>query len=203
MSAPVRCLVADDHPALTVAVCDFLDEAGYAIVGPVADGVSAVALARAERPELAVVDYRMPELWGSDLVLALRAASPSTLVVVYTAEAGPEVVRGALAAGAGGVLLKEAPLADIARALVSVRAGRTYIDPGAGRVDGAGPVEPTPRELDVLNLVADGLTQAEIGVRLGIGAETVRTHVHKACKRLDAATTTQAVATALRLGLLH
>lgn len=203
MSAPVRCLVADDHPALTVAVCDFLGEAGYAIVGPVADGVSAVTLARAERPELAIVDYRMPELWGSELVRALRDASPSMLVVVYTAEAGPDVLREVVAAGAAGLLLKEAPLPDIARALASVLAGRTYIDPGAGRTDGGAPVEPTPRELDVLTLVAEGLTQAEIGLRLGIGAETVRTHVHKACKRLDAATTTQAVATALRLGLLR
>ncbi len=129
----LRCLVADDHPALSIAVCDFLAERGYEVVGPAADGLRAVALAGEERPELALVDYRMPHLDGAALVEALRQAAPETLVVVYTAEADEDVAREALAAGAAGLVLKEAPLADLARALEAVQAGRAYVDPGVTR----------------------------------------------------------------------
>jgi len=200
MSA-LRCLVADDHPALSVAVCDFLADRGYEVVGPAADGLRAVALAGEERPELALVDYRMPHLDGAALVDALRQAAPDTLVLVYTAEADEDVAREALAAGAAALVLKEAPLADLARALEAVQAGRAYVDPGVTRL-GAAESALTKRELDVLALVAEGLSHEEIGNRLGIGSETVRTHLRKASTRLGATTRTQAVATALRQGLI-
>jgi len=196
-----RCLVADDHPALSAAVCDFLAESGIEVVGPAPDGARAVALARGEQPELALVDYRMPRLEGAALVAALREAAPQTAVVVYTAEADEQVAREALAAGAAALVLKEAPLADLGRALDAVRLGGSYVDPGVARAE-AQAVELTTRELDVLSLVADGLSHEEIGTRLGIGSETVRTHLKKACARLGASTRTQAVAAALRLGLI-
>lgn len=196
-----RCLVADDHPALATAVCDFLTDTGYTVVGPAGDGMRAVSLAREEHPELALVDYRMPRLSGSELIAELRAAAPDTAVIVYTADADEEVARGALAAGAAALVLKEAPLADLGRALSAVRAGRSYVDPGVAQAD-ARPPELTKRELDVLALVAEGLSHEQIGARLGIGSETVRTHLRKACTRLCAATRTQAVAIALRRGLI-
>jgi DNA-binding NarL/FixJ family response regulator len=139
-------------------------------------------------------------------------ASPFTLVTlvllgvimrvaVYTADADERVVSAALAAGADAVVLKEAPLPDLIRALEAALDGRTYVDPALAPLGGA--PELRPRELDVLRLLADGLSHEAIGERLEITAETVRSHVRKASARLGASTRTQAVASALRLGLIE
>jgi DNA-binding NarL/FixJ family response regulator len=200
-----RCLVADDHPALLQAVSEFLEAAGFELVGSAPDGVRAIALARETNPDVAVVDFRMPRLAGVELVAQLRDAAPDTRIVVYTAEADEAVVRGALGAGAAAILLKEAPLADLTRALEAVLAGSTYLDPGlaafAVAADVTRPIL-TERESQVLALLAEGLSHEQIGARLSISSETVRTHVRKACDRLGASTRTQAVAKALRLGLM-
>jgi DNA-binding NarL/FixJ family response regulator len=200
MSTPT-CLLADDHPALRAAVAEFLAAAGYRVLGPVADGRAAVDAAH-EQPDAAVLDYRMPRLAGTELVRELLTVSPGTRIVVYTADGGEGLAADALAAGATAVVLKEAPLADLARALEAVLAGGTYLDPALAQRD-AQAARLTDREHDVLELLAEGLPHEEIGKRLGIGAETVRTHLRKACDRLEASTRTQAVATALRLGLIR
>jgi DNA-binding NarL/FixJ family response regulator len=195
-----RCLLADDHPALTSAISAYLSENGFTVVGPVPDGRRAVLLAAEEKPELALIDYRMPRLAGVELIKALREASPKTRIAVYTAEADERIAHEVLEAGAVALVLKEAPLADLVRALEAALAGGSYLDPAlAGAVPGK---KLTQRELDVLGLLAEGLQHEEIGRRLGISSETVRTHLRKACDRLGAATRTQAVATALRLGLI-
>lgn len=197
----IRCLVADDHPALVAAVTLFLVDAGYEIVGPATDGPRAVALLEKERPELALVDLHMPRLEGTALIRRLKEVSPETALAVYTADVDGPTAREALAAGAAGVLLKEAPIADLARALEALLGGNCYLDPtladnspARGRLTG--------REVDVLSLLAEGLSHEEIGRRLAISAETVRTHVRKAADRLEARNRTEAVATALRLGLI-
>jgi DNA-binding NarL/FixJ family response regulator len=200
MSEPRTCLVADDHPALATAVCDFLTGRGYTILGPTPDGRAAVALAGEHRPDVAVVDWRMPKLSGTALLEELRTTSPDTQIVVYTADADEEIARLALSSGASALVLKEAPLADLSRALESVEAGGSYIDSGVLRTGPATAL--TARELEVLTLIAEGLSHAQIGAQLGIGAETVRTHMKNACTRLGATTRTQAVAAALRLGLI-
>jgi DNA-binding NarL/FixJ family response regulator len=196
-----RCLIADDHPALTSAVSGYLSENGFEVVGPVGDGQRAVALATDEQPELALVDFRMPRLSGVDLVVKLREVSPETRVVVYTADADEQIATDVLAAGASALVLKEAPLADLVRALEATLAGGSYLDPALTRI-AAPAAKLTQRELDVLGLLAEGLAHEEIGRRLGISSETVRTHLRKASDRLGASTRTQAVATALRLGLI-
>jgi DNA-binding NarL/FixJ family response regulator len=196
-----RCLIADDHPALQSAVSGYLSEHGFDVVGPVGDGQRAVALATEEQPELALVDFRMPRLSGVDLVVKLREVSPETRVVVYTADADEQIATEVLAAGASALVLKEAPLADLVRALEATLAGGSYLDPALTRVT-APSTKLTQRELDVLGLLAEGLAHEEIGRRLGISSETVRTHLRKASGRLGASTRTQAVATALRLGLI-
>jgi DNA-binding NarL/FixJ family response regulator len=196
-----RCLVADDHPALTWTLSAHLADNGYEIVGPAADGDVAVALAAAETPELALVDFRMPRLWGLELIAALRNASPETRLCIYTASADASLARDVLEAGASALVLKEAPLAAVVQALRTVAAGGSYIDPTLAGTAPSG-ARLTERELDVLRLLAAGLRQEEIGRQLGIGPETVRTHLRKACSRLGAGTRTQAVATALRLGLI-
>ncbi len=198
MSDP-RCLIADDHPALTSAVSHYLTDHGFDVVGPAADGRSALALAAAERPELALVDYRMPRLSGLELIAAVREASPDTRICVYTADGDELLAAEVMRAGAAALVLKESTLADLVRALRAVLAGEPYIDPG---VTSTHACSLTERELEVLSLLAEGLPHEEIGRRLGISADTVRSHLRKACDRLGASTRTQAVATALRMGLI-
>jgi len=195
------CLIADDHPALTSAVASYLSENGFDVVGPAPDGRRAVALLSEEKPELALVNYRMPRLFGVELVRALREASPETRLVVYTADGDERLAREVLNAGAIALVLKEAPLADLVRALEAALAGSSYLDPALAKNPVPGG-KLTQRELDVLGLLAEGLQHEEIGRRLGISSETVRTHLRKASDRLGASTRTQAVATALRLGLI-
>ena len=200
------CLVADDHPALVAAVCDYLRDEDFEIVGPASDGLQALAAVEELRPELAVVDYRMPRVGGRELVSRIKEISPSTRVAVYTAEADEQLVVEALDAGADAIVLKEAPLEDLVRALRSILAGRPYVDPalaGAAFASGTRPASRlTAREVDVLTLLAEGLSHEAIGGRLEIASETVRTHARKAADRLGAKTRTQAVATAIRLGLI-
>jgi DNA-binding NarL/FixJ family response regulator len=197
-----RCLIADDHPALTAAITAFVAGSGFEIVGPASDGRRTLELAREQQPELALVDYRMPHISGLELLHELRDASPDTRIAVYTADADAELAREVLDAGARAVLLKAATLAEVVRALEAIHAGRSYLDPTLAGVAGrSGSL--TRRELDVLELLAEGLQHEEIGRRLGISSETVRTHLRKASHRLGAATRTHAVATALRLGLIQ
>ncbi|HEY7149733.1 MAG TPA: response regulator transcription factor [Gaiellaceae bacterium] len=206
MSRPIRCLVADDHPALVAAVSDFLANQGFEIVGQARDGLSAVASVRETHPDVALVDYRMPHLEGAELLEELRVSSPEMLIAVYTADADQSIVGVVFEAGAHALILKDAPLDDLGHALEAICSGRRYIDPALARAAlNATASKPalTPREAEVLAHVADGLSHDEIGRRLSISPETVRTHVRKACERLNARTRTHAVATALRLGLFH
>jgi DNA-binding NarL/FixJ family response regulator len=206
MSRPIRCLVADDHPALVAAVSDFLANQGFEIVGQARDGLSAVASVRETHPDVALVDYRMPHLEGAELLEELRVSSPEMLIAVYTADADQSIVGVVFEAGAHALILKDAPLDDLGHALEAICSGRRYIDPALARAAltaTASKPALTPREAEVLAHVADGLSHDEIGRRLSISPETVRTHVRKACERLNARTRTHAVATALRLGLFH
>ena len=206
MQTPSRCLVADDHPALRVALARYLAENGFEVVHVASDGADALAAAARLSPDLALVDYRMPRLNGAELVRRLKEVSPETRVAVYTAEADGALVDEALTSGAFAVVLKEAPLADVVRALEAVAEGRPYVDAVlAARAMGdrsSGTTALTPRETDVLRLLAEGLTHEQVGRRLQISAETARTHLRKACERLGVATRTGAVARAIRLGLI-
>jgi DNA-binding NarL/FixJ family response regulator len=202
-----RCLLADDHPALAVAVRGVLEDAGYEIVGPASTGAEAVSLGVSEQPDVAIVDYHMPGLAGCDLVARLHEALGGTPVLVYTADAGDDAARRLLESGASGIVLKEAPLDDLIRALRAVEGGGTYIDPVLAaqtlRNDASQRPVLTARELDALRLLAEGCSHEAIAEQLTIGVETVRTHLRKASDKLGAATRTQAVASALRFGLIQ
>lgn len=203
--AAVRCLVADDHPALVAAVSDYLENHGFEVVGRARDGLAAVAGVQETKPDVALVDYRMPHLEGKELLARLKECAPQTLIAVYTADSDERIVGAVFEAGAHALILKDAPLGDLVSALKAIRSGQRYVDPALARVALGVREKPalTPREAEVLAHVADGLSQEEIGRRLSISPETVRTHVRKACDRLNARTRTHAVATALRLGLFH
>ena len=203
----ITCLIADDHPAMVQALVDVLSKGGIDVAARARDGQDALAKIESQRPDVALVDVRMPRLSGIEIARQAARSVPGTAVVLYTAYADSALVIDAMDAGARGFVLKEAPLPDLIRAVELVAEGGTYIDPvvaGAfARSNGTEKVrELTQRERDVLRLLADGLSNEEIGKRLFISPETVRTHVRKAMAKLDADTRTQAVARALRESLI-
>jgi DNA-binding NarL/FixJ family response regulator len=207
MAERISCLVADDHPAMIEAVCDVLEDSGIEIAGRARDGEEALAKLETRKPTVALVDLRMPRLSGIELTRRAGRVAPDTAVILYTAHGERALLTEALDAGARGFLLKEAPLSDLVRAVEMAAAGQIYVDPGLAGVlatsdSAAKATKLTQRERDVLRLLADGLTNEEIGKRLFISPETVRTHVRKAMGKLDADTRTQAVATALRRSLI-
>ena len=207
MSDPITCVVADDHPAMLAAVVDTLAQHGIEVVGSAGNGQEALVQIEATHPRVALMDIRMPRLTGIEVATHAAATSPDTSFVFYTAFGDRALLSEALDSGARGFVLKEAPLADLVRAVERVAAGDTYVDPVlAGVLVSAQMQAKTPsltqREREVLRLLADGLANEEIGKRLFISPETVRTHIRKAMAKLDADTRTQAVAMALRQSLI-
>jgi DNA-binding NarL/FixJ family response regulator len=205
--APITCLIADDHPAVVEAVADVLTENGIEVAGRARDGREAIERIEETKPQVALLDLRMPGLSGIEVARLLSRSAPETAVILYTAFGDRALLTEAMDAGARGFVLKEAPLAEVVRAVELVAAGRTYVDPVlAGVLSSSAATEKmsklTQRERDVLRLLADGLSNEEIGKALFISPETVRTHVRKAMAKLDADTRTQAVATALRQSLI-
>jgi DNA-binding NarL/FixJ family response regulator len=203
----VTAIVADDHPALLTAVTDVLGEVGFDVVGTARDGREALEKITTRKPRIALVDVRMPRLSGVEVAREVTRLAPEVGVILYTAYGDRALLTEALDAGARGFVLKEAPLSDLARAVQTVAEGGTYVDPVlAGVIAGPAFADGLPaltrREREVLRLLADGLSNEEIGKRLFISPETVRTHVRKAMDKLDADTRTQAVATALRQSLI-
>jgi len=207
MSGPITCVVADDHPAMLAAVADVLQRSGIEVVGRAADGQEALAQIEATQPRVALVDIRMPRLGGIEVARQAASLSPDTAIVFYTAFGDRALLSEALDVGARGFVLKEAPLVDLVRAVERVADGEAYVDPVlAGVLVGGLMAEKVPaitqREREVLRLLADGLSNEEIGKQLFISPETVRTHVRKAMSKLEADTRTQAVAIALRQSII-
>jgi len=192
---------------MLASVVEILGRNGFDVVGEAADGQQALALIESTRPRLALIDVRMPRLSGVEVAVRAAAVAPETAIVFYTAFGDRALLSEALDAGVRGFVLKEAPLADLVRALERVVAGEAYVDPVlAGVLVSARFADRAPlltqREREVLRLLADGLANEEIGKRLHISPETVRTHVRKAMAKLEADTRTQAVATALRQSII-
>jgi DNA-binding NarL/FixJ family response regulator len=206
VSTPIGCLVADDHPAVLECVCEVLTEHGISIVGRATTGPEAVEKIETRTPQVALLDVRMPRLSGLEITRRVARSAPDTAILLYTGLADRALVLEALDAGARGFVLKEAPLPDLVRAVETIASGATYIDPVlAGSIatttDRTTPTV-TQREREILRLLADGLSNEDIGKQLFISPETVRTHVRKAMAKLDADTRTHAVATALRQSLI-
>ena len=204
---PVRAVVADDHPAVLRSVCDVLVDAGIEVVGRASNGEEALVKIETTKPTLAVVDVRMPRLTGIEIAAQAARVSPDTAVILYTAFGDRALLTEALDVGVRGFVLKEAPMVDLVRAVETVAAGSVYVDPVlAGVIASAQFTDTLPqltkREREVLRLLSDGNSNEEIGKALFLSPETIRTHIQKAMRKLEADTRTQAVALALRHSLI-
>lgn len=202
----LRLLIADDHPAVLSAMRNAFARENVEIVGEARDGADAIERIGATLPDIAVIDVRMPGAGGIEVTRRAAETSPGTAVVVYSGYAERDLLTRALNAGARGFVLKDAPLADLVRAVKVVASGETYADPRLAGLELSSnepsPPQLTAREQDVLRLAAEGRTNNDISARLGISPETVQTHVRKAMAKLEAESRTQAVAKALRRSLI-
>lgn len=206
-----RVVLVDDEPLVRRGMAMILDaEPDLEVVGEAADGVEAVSLVRRLEPDVVCMDVRMPQVDGIRATeLVLRLPRPPRVLVVTTFASDDHVVD-ALAAGAAGFLLKRARAEEMVQAVRTVAAGQSLLFPEAVRsllrplrrtAGHHGPAL-TPRETQVLGLVAQGLTNAEVAAELVVGVETVRTHVAAVLAKLDARDRTQAVVIAYRTGLV-
>jgi DNA-binding NarL/FixJ family response regulator len=209
---PIRIVVADDHPIVRAGIVGLLETApGIQVVGEAADGAEAVELAASERPDLVLMDLRMPGVDGASATASIVAAGHGTRVLVLTTYETDDHILAAIEAGASGYLLKAAPQAEILAGIRAVAAGETVLAPSIAaklvsrvRADAASVAPPalSPRELQVLTLVADGCSNPEIARTLYIGEATVKTHLLHAFEKLGVNDRTRAVTRAMELGLL-
>ena len=204
----IRCVVADDHPAVLDALLRFLAfEDDIEVVGHSREGERAIRLITQHQPDVALLDIRMPGLSGIEIARRLVEQRSSTGIILYTGSAERGLVLESLDIGVRGFVLKEAPLDDLVRALRTVAAGQTYVDPALAHIiTGPGGADKLPaltkREREILRLLADGMRNEQVGRELSISPLTVRTHVKHAMQKLEADTRTQAVASALRQSLI-
>lgn len=206
----IRVLIVDDHPIVRAGLVALVDAADdLEVVGTGATGLEAVDLARALTPDVVLMDLRMPGLDGDEATARILAAVPATKVVILTTYESDDAILAAIGAGASGYLLKAAPEAELLAGIRAVAAGEVALAPSVSRVlvrQAAAKPEPavvlTPRELDVLRLVAEGLSNREIGQRLHLGEATVKSHLLTAFPKLGVRDRTRAVTRAMELGLL-
>jgi DNA-binding NarL/FixJ family response regulator len=196
------CVIADDHPPILDCLTRYLTGAGFKVVATAQDGEAALAEIVTHRPLVCVADVRMPRADGLELARRAAVAAPDTAILLYSGISDRGLVSDALDAGARGFALKDAPLEDLGRALDTVAAGGLYVDPVlAAAVASRGRDERkslSEREREVLRLLAQGGSYAEIGASLFLSPDTVRAHAQRAMLKLGARTRTQAVAVALR-----
>ena len=204
---PVRLIIADDHPVVRDGLLGIfaVDEA-FEVVGEAGDGPEALALARQTEPDVVLMDLRMPKLSGAEVIRRLREQQPGIRVLVLTTFGDDADVLPALDQGATGYLLKDTPRAELRKAVQAAARGETVLSPAVADVLTKRP-EPrstlSPRELEVLSLIADGATNRDVASRLFITEATVKTHLIHIYAKLEVKDRAAAVATAYKAGLLQ
>jgi len=211
VNTTIRVLVVDDHTIVRKGICALLaTEEGINVVAEASDGAEAIRAAAATRPDVVLMDLVMPGMDGVEATAEILQQRPGTRVLVLTSYTTDDRVLAAVRAGAAGFHLKDADPEELARAIRQVHAGQTSLDPlvtrklmeQIARPSGEPGVEAlTPREVEVVQLIARGLSNQEIGEALFITEVTVRTHVSNILSKLGLASRTQAALWALRHGI--
>ena len=219
----IRVLIADDQPVVRDGLAMLLELIeDFEIVATAADGIEAVDLARSELPDIVLMDLRMPRLEGAEATRQILTSLPDTRVLVLTTYADDEFLFGALQAGARGYLTKDATAEEIEHAIRALIAGQTHLDPAVQQrlvtavLDQGSPTpggeptptsalslpdELTPREIEVLKLIALGLSNSEIADKLVLSNATVKTHINRIFYKTGARDRAQAVRYAYKHGL--
>lgn len=199
-------LIADDHPIVREGLRALIARRpDMTVVAEASNGREALDEAIRHKPDVALLDLRMPELEGADLIGAIAHRVPETRIVVLSTFAGDEDIYAALRAGAKAYMLKDSPRDDLLACIRAVCSGNTWISPTAAATlaTRVGTPELTPREKDVLRLMAAGKSNREIGVELRVAEGTVKAHVSRIFGKLNVSARTEAVTQAVRRGLVH
>jgi DNA-binding NarL/FixJ family response regulator len=202
----IRVLTADDHLVVRLGLAAMIaPEPGIEVVGEACDGREAVERYAELRPDVVLMDLRMPRMDGIAATSAIRRADPHARVVVLTMYEGDVDIHRALAAGAIGYFLKEAPSGDLLRAVRNAAAGRRALPATVARAlaEYTPRVDLTAREVEVLRLVAKGLRNTEVARLIGRTAGTVKVHLQHIFRKLETEDRTEAVTVALQRGYLH
>ena len=215
----IRLLIVDDHTMVRQSMRRAMEGEGFDVVAEAGDGEEGVRLATELQPDVVLMDVSMPVLNGVEAAERVRAALPSTQVVMLTMHADADVVRRALAAGAVGYLTKDCSIDEVAEAVRLAADGAGAVSPAlaaamlregqsaptASASDGGEATEPilSAREAEVLQLVAEGKSPPEVAAELFISAKTVKNHLSNIYEKLDARDRTQAVLKGLRMGVIR
>ncbi len=204
-------LIADDHPLIRQGLRTLLDQHGFTIVGEAADGREATQLAQELEPDVAVLDLAMPLLNGLDAAREITRMSRRTKTILVTVHTADQYVLEALQAGVRGYVLKSQATAELVQAIQEVMRGSRYLSPGISEAVVQAylaktdlPADPlTPREREVLQLIAEGKTTKNIAGLLGLSVKTVESHRTRLMEKLDIRQTAGLVRYAIRRGLIQ
>lgn len=205
-NAPIRILIVDDHPVVLAGLVSMLGtQSDIEVVGTAQSGEDAINILTHTTADLVLLDLRMPGMGGIDTLQAFRRAKVNARTIVLTSFETDENIYGAVQAGAQGYLLKDTPQASMVQAIRAVHAGRRYLPPNiaARLAERIMRTSLTSRELEVLNMLARGLTNKEIGTVLQISSNTVRNHVNSIIEKLEVSDRTEAATTAIHRGLIN
>jgi DNA-binding NarL/FixJ family response regulator len=202
MPDEISCLIVDDHEVVREGLRLSLSRAAHIrVIGEAGDGASAVELAQRRKPDVVIMDVRMPGMDGLEATKLLTSRVPDAKVLIFTAYSEKSLLSRGLDSGAKGYILKEAPHQTLVRAIEKVASGEGYVDPALMPAFLAGKDREdmlTAREREILQLLADGMSNADVAGKLFISQETVKSHVRHILTKLEADTRTHAVAIALR-----
>ena len=204
--ARIRILSVDDHPLLNEGIAAIINsQPDMQLVAQATSGRDAVAQFRQHLPDVTLMDLRMPDMSGIDTVIAIRAEFPDARIIMLTTFQGDVEIQRALEAGARGYLLKSMPPKDMVAVIRQVHAGKKRIpsEIAAHLAEHMGEEELTSRELEVLRQIAGGNRNRDIAERLFVAEETVKVHVKHIMDKLGAKDRTEAVAIAVRRGIIH
>ena len=207
-SAPARksVLLVDDHALFRMGVANIINqEKDLQVVAEAGDGAQAISAYEQHRPDVTVLDLRMPVLEGVEAVRQIRELDPAARVIVLTTYDTDDEISRALKAGAKAYVLKDISADNLIACIRDVLAGKTYLAPQAAArlAEGVTHVQLTPRELATLRLMADGKANKEIANELGISDRTVKTHLGHLFEKLGVASRTEAIKVAMRRGLVR
>jgi len=205
VAEPITCLIVDDHEVVREGLRLALSRTdNIRVVGEASDGSAAVALARRRRPNVVIMDVRMPGTDGLQAAREISSEVPEAYVLMFTAYGERSLLTRGLEAGAKGYILKEAPHQTLVRAIQKVAGGDGYVDPALMPAFLTKERENmlTAREREILQLLADGMSNADVAAKLFISQETVKSHVRHILSKLEADTRTHAVAIALRQAII-